>query len=46
MIWTPTLTVPDKSNYIFSHVNFYQYRAPPGFCFDSLCQDEPVRDDP
>jgi hypothetical protein len=47
MIWYPNLTVPDSNNYIFTHVNYYHYSPPPGFCFDGLCLNaEPIRDDP
>jgi hypothetical protein len=47
MVWSPNLTVPDNSNYIFTHVNYYHYSPPPGFCFDGLCRNMiPIRDDP
>lgn len=39
MIWEPKLTVPDSTNYIFTHVNYYHYSPPPGFCFDVVCQN-------
>ena len=47
MIWKPTQTVSDPSNYIFTHVNYDTYHAPKGFCFDNKCPaDEPIKDDP
>ena len=46
MVWRPTTAVEDKSNYIFTHVNYYHYSPPPGFCFDLVCRDEPIKDDP
>lgn len=47
MIWRPNLTVSDINNYIFTHVNYYHYSPPPGFCFDVLCGNaDPIRDDP
>lgn len=45
MLWKPKLTVPDSSNYIFTHVNYYHYSPPPGFCFDLLCKNDPIKDD-
>ena len=29
-----------------SEVNYNYYGAPPGFCFDVSCRDEPVVDNP
>lgn len=29
---------------MFTGVLFNHYSAPPGFCFDTLCQDEPIID--
>jgi hypothetical protein len=46
MIWHPLQYTQDKSNYIFTHVNYYHYSPPPGFCYDLKCQNEPVKDDP
>ena len=45
MIWHPT-QYSGIDNYIFTHVNYYHYSPPPGFCFDNNCRDEPIRDDP
>ncbi|KAH9635897.1 hypothetical protein HF086_002457 [Spodoptera exigua] len=35
-----------KSSDIFTGVLFNTYSPPPGFCFDVLCADEPIIDDP
>ena len=45
MLWKPRTTVSDASNYIFTHVNYYHYSPPPGFCFDLKCNNEPIKDD-
>lgn len=46
MIWKPTLTVEDPSNYIFTHVNYNFYGSPPGYCFDARCfSNDPIKDD-
>jgi len=29
---------------IFTNILYNQYQAPPGFCFDVLCSDEPIID--
>lgn len=44
MIWHPLQYAGDAS--IFTHVNYYHYSPPPGFCFDTVCRDEPIKDDP
>lgn len=31
---------------IFTGVLYNTYSPPPGFCFDVLCDDEPIVDDP
>ena len=46
MIWSPHTTVDDPTNYIFTHVNYYLYAAPPGFNFDLKWLNEPIKDDP
>ena len=46
MVWRPYQYDGDKSNYIFTHVNYNFYSPPPGFCYDARCRDEPIRDDP
>ena len=33
------------SNGIFTEVNYNNYHAPPSFCFDQSCTDEPIIDD-
>lgn len=35
-----------KKAELFSVVLFNTYSPPPGFCFDILCSDEPMIDDP
>lgn len=30
---------------MFTGALYNQYQAPPGFCFDILCDDEPIIDD-
>ncbi|XP_063836095.1 lysosomal alpha-mannosidase-like isoform X1 [Ostrinia nubilalis] len=35
-----------KSSDIFTGVLYNTYSPPPGFCFDVLCADEPIIDDP
>ncbi len=46
MIWRPKQYNEDKSTYVFTHVNYYHYSPPPGFCFDIRCTNEPVKDNP
>ena len=46
MVWRPMQYDGDKSTYIFTHVNYYHYSPPPGFCFDDVCRDDPIMDDP
>lgn len=45
MVWHPT-QYSGIDNSIFTHVNYYHYSPPPGFCFDNNCRDEPIKDDP
>lgn len=45
MVWHPT-QYSGNDNYIFTHMTYYHYSPPPGFCFDSLCRDTPIKDDP
>ncbi|XP_049884045.1 lysosomal alpha-mannosidase-like isoform X1 [Pectinophora gossypiella] len=35
-----------KSSDLFTGVLYNTYSPPPGFCFDILCRDEPIVDDP
>jgi hypothetical protein len=46
MIWKPFQYSGDKNTYMFTHVNYFYYQHPPGFCFDVTCEDEPIKDDP
>ena len=46
MVWRPFQYTKDESTYLFTHVNYYHYSPPPGFCFDDVCRDEPIMDDP
>lgn len=46
MVWRPTQYTKDDKAYLFTHVNYYHYSPPPGFCFDIRCTDEPIKDDP
>ncbi|XP_037294534.1 lysosomal alpha-mannosidase isoform X1 [Manduca sexta] len=45
MVWRGD-DVLGKSSDIFTGVLFNTYSPPPGFCFDVLCDDEPIIDDP
>ncbi|KAF9417247.1 hypothetical protein HW555_005649 [Spodoptera exigua] len=45
MVWRGD-DVLGKSSDIFTGVLFNTYSPPPGFCFDVLCADEPIIDDP
>ncbi|XP_015121082.1 lysosomal alpha-mannosidase isoform X2 [Diachasma alloeum] len=44
-IWKASSSL-GKSAELFSVALFNNYSPPPGFCFDILCQDEPLIDDP
>jgi lysosomal alpha-mannosidase len=37
--------VTGKAAQLFTSVLYNNYAPPPGFCFDVLCDDEPVIDD-
>lgn len=45
MVWHPRQESQDN-NYIFFRWMDHTYNAPPGFCFDQECKDEPIMDDP
>ena len=45
MIWNPPQASGDEHS-IFTSVNYYHYEAPPSFCFDQNCDDQPIMDDP
>lgn len=38
--------VTGKSGWLFTGVNYNLYQPPPGFCFDILCSDLPLIDNP
>ncbi|XP_043485751.1 lysosomal alpha-mannosidase isoform X1 [Polistes fuscatus] len=44
-IWKASSSLGDRAN-LFTAAMFNTYSPPPGFCFDVLCDDEPVIDDP
>ena len=44
MIWNP-VQASDVDHSIFTAVNYYHYEAPPSFCFDQNCNDQPIMDD-
>lgn len=41
-----TVLVSGKMSDIMTHTLFNLYNPPEGFCFDFLCNDEPIMDDP
>jgi hypothetical protein len=43
MLWKPTGSEDNQG--IFSAITYYHYSAPPGFCFDETCDNEPLIDD-
>lgn len=45
MIWHGSANLGETAD-IFTGVLFNTYSPPPGFCFDILCADEPIIDDP
>ncbi len=45
MIWNPD-QASGVDHSIFTSVNYYHYEAPPSFCFDQNCDDQPIMDDP
>lgn len=44
-IWEASSSLGNRAN-LFTGAMFNTYSPPPGFCFDVLCADEPVIDDP
>lgn len=46
MLWQPQQYNGEQTSKIFTHVNYFHYSPPPGFCFDIRCTDEPIKDDP
>ena len=45
MLWRGSRNL-DSSSEIFTGVLFHNYSPPPGFCWDELCRDNPIQDDP
>ncbi|XP_059613211.1 lysosomal alpha-mannosidase isoform X2 [Phlebotomus argentipes] len=45
MIWRGSANLGEASD-LFTGVLYNNYGPPPGFCFDILCSDEPMIDDP
>ena len=45
MVWRGSKSIGKDSD-IFTGVLYYHYNPPPGFCFDQLCSDPPLQDDP
>lgn len=41
-----SILFPGKRANLFTTAMFNTYSPPPGFCFDVLCNDEPMIDDP
>ncbi|XP_015589369.1 lysosomal alpha-mannosidase isoform X1 [Cephus cinctus] len=44
-IWKASPNLGEKAD-LFTNVLYNNYSPPPGFCFDVLCDDEPMIDDP
>lgn len=44
MIWHASDNLGEKAD-LFTGVLYNTYSPPPGFCFDVLCDDEPIIDD-
>ena len=47
--WINVLNIfskPGESGSLFTGVNYNLYQPPPGFCFDVLCDDQPIVDNP
>jgi len=42
MVWDASETLEEMD--FFTGMLYNHYSAPPGFCFDSLCQDDPIID--
>ena len=45
MIWKAGETLPGLDSELYTEIQIHHYEAPPGFCYDSLCTDEPIMDD-
>ncbi|BES87685.1 lysosomal alpha-mannosidase [Nesidiocoris tenuis] len=46
MIWHTSENDDSDDSELFTGVMYNTYSAPPGFCFDINCQDEPIIDNP
>ncbi|XP_074649565.1 lysosomal alpha-mannosidase-like [Tubulanus polymorphus] len=46
MVWKTSNSIPGEKSTLFSGVLYEHYGAPSTFCFDLLCIDPPVMDDP
>ncbi|XP_029158276.1 lysosomal alpha-mannosidase isoform X1 [Nylanderia fulva] len=44
-IWKSSPSLGQRAN-LFTAAMYNTYSPPPGFCFDVLCQDDPIIDDP
>ncbi|XP_017786052.1 PREDICTED: lysosomal alpha-mannosidase isoform X1 [Nicrophorus vespilloides] len=44
MVWRSSANLGESSD-LFTSVMYNTYSPPPGFCFDVLCDDEPIIDD-
>lgn len=44
-LWHASESLSPKKSDLFTGVMYNTYSPPPGFCFDILCQDEPIIDD-
>ena len=42
MVWRPSASLGPTSD-LFTGILFYGYGAPPGFCFDMKCADQPIQ---
>ena len=45
MMWQASDSL-GKSSWLFTGALFNGYNPPDGFCFDSICGDEPIMDNP
>ena len=45
LVWRGSANLGQGSD-IFTGVLYNLYMAPPGFCYDSVCEDPPIQDDP
>lgn len=45
IVWKPP-QVSGNVDGLLAHTMYYGYNSPPGFCFDRVCLDEPIKSDP